>query len=823
MQPPAAQRSEHPPRQAFRRLVLPAVLACTLVPVAGYGVQAWLDPSLRLEGAPSLGALHLVVALILLWWLPAVGRLALEAARLTDPELEPEALAARLRRLPLLFWGLLLLYAALATAAYYAGGAVAAAPGALAALGRTAAAQLGTAVLVASPLYLLLLDAARSLAAGRGLQGVPPGRGAALPAVAWPLAGGMVPLALAGHGQAPPPRALWLTSAALVGLSAWLGLRLQGSRPRSSATGRQVASGFPASAAAGGGGPAAAGAAPSAGLPPGAQGVGEAAVACRAAEAAPAALLAVDATGTVRYANRAARRLLGREELLGRSLAEFLPGLGPGPGRQGPGEELETEARRPDGGRFPVLVRAAALEGAGPGEQVLQVEDISERKRREAELAYRASHDALTGLLNRHYFLQELERLVARVSRGAAGGALLYVDLDQLKFVNDTLGHAAGDRLIQEAARVLRDHTREGDLLARFGGDEFTVLLYNVDQQAALRVADNLRARFGEHRFLEGGNVYELTCSIGVALVHRHGEGAEACLERAERACARAKTLGRNQVVLDAGQGREVPPGQGPERLEGARWGERVRALLEAGRLRLLYQPIVSVNTGGVYDYEVLARLEDEEGRVISPGGFLPTVERLGLARELDRLVVARAVEALASLRQAGHPVRFSINLTPQSLGDPELLALLRERLREAGLEASVLTFEIAETAAVADLPAATAFAQALKDLGAQLALDHFGSGFGSFAYLQRLPADKLKISGAYIQGLAQSVVNQSVVRSMNQVAHALGRTTVAAMVESRETLALVRDLGVDFAEGHFLGPPQDELPRERFVDVTLH
>ncbi|RMD79180.1 MAG: EAL domain-containing protein, partial [Gammaproteobacteria bacterium] len=256
---------------------------------------------------------------------------------------------------------------------------------------------------------------------------------------------------------------------------------------------------------------------------------------------------------------------------------------------------------------------------------------------------------------------------------------------------------------------------------------------------------------------------------------------------------------------------------------EEARWGERVRALLEQGRLRLLYQPIVAVGTGAVYDYEVLARLEDEGGRVISPGGFLPTVERLGLARELDHLVVRRAVDALASLRQAGHPVRFSVNLTAHALEDPELPGLLRELLQETGLDPAALTFEITETAAVADLPAATAFAQALKELGAQLALDHFGSGFGSFAYLQRLPVDKLKISGAYVQGLSQSVVNQSVVRSMNQVAHALGRSTVAAMVESREALALVRDLGVDFAEGYFLGPPSEELPRERFLDVTLH
>lgn len=445
------------------------------------------------------------------------------------------------------------------------------------------------------------------------------------------------------------------------------------------------------------------------------------------------------------------------------------------------------------------------------------VRDITEHKMYEQKLIYQASHDALTGLFNRNYLRQELERMVARVARGNAGGVLMFIDLDQLKFINDTLGHSVGDRLLVESARLMKKHVREGDLLARYGGDEFTVLLYNTDAEGARKVAENLRARFGEFKFLEAGNAYSLTCSIGLAMIDEGVKSADECLSQAERACKNAKTLGRNQVVSHA-------PSQ-PERLgvQDIAWIERIKGLMEEERFQLVYQPIISVSTGSVYDYEVLVRMVERDGHLLNPGAFLPTAERLGLSRQLDRCVASKAIKELASLREAGQSVRFFINLTARALRDDALLKVIQDALSAAKLDASVLTFEINETAAVADLVAAGDFINALKEMGARVVLDHFGLGFSSFSYLKRLPVDALKIDGSYVQGLAQSVVNQVVVRSINQVAHALGKVTIAPHVENKEALMLLRDLGVDYAQGYFVGRPEQGISADRYISMTVH
>jgi diguanylate cyclase (GGDEF)-like protein/PAS domain S-box-containing protein len=443
--------------------------------------------------------------------------------------------------------------------------------------------------------------------------------------------------------------------------------------------------------------------------------------------------------------------------------------------------------------------------------------DITEQKVYEQKLAYQASHDALTGLFNRNYLRQELERMVARAARGNENGVLMFVDLDQLKFINDTIGHGAGDRLLVEAARLMKKHIRESDLLARYGGDEFTVLLYNVDAEGARKVAENLRARFGEFKFLEGGNAYALTCSIGLALIDETAKSADECLAQAERACKNAKTLGRNQVVFYEAVEIRRPT------IQDAAWLDRVKGLMEEESYQLVYQPIVSVTTGSVYDYEVLVRMIEAGGHVLNPGAFLPTAERLGLSQSLDRCVVEKSVHELARLREAGQSVRFFINLTSAALRDETLLSRIRDTLAETKLDASVLTFEINETAAVADLAAAGDFIRVVKEMGARVVLEHFGLGFSSFTYLKHLPVDALKIDGSYVQGLMQSVVNQVVVRSINQVAHALGKVTIAPQVENKENLMLLRDLGVDYAQGYYLGRPEQTIGSDRYISSALH
>ncbi|MGA7801231.1 MAG: EAL domain-containing protein [Gammaproteobacteria bacterium] len=433
--------------------------------------------------------------------------------------------------------------------------------------------------------------------------------------------------------------------------------------------------------------------------------------------------------------------------------------------------------------------------------------DITEQKAFQQQLAYQAEHDSLTGLFNRHYFQQELGRTVARTARSDSGCALCYIDLDQFKYINDTLGHAAGDQLLVEISELLDAHVREGDLLARFGGDEFTLLLYNVDSANALRAAEHFRVLFDNYKFFYDGKTFNITCSIGAALIDGNASSADEVLSHADLACNMAKAQGRNRINLYNPADRDKAG-----MAEDMGWAARVREMLERDRFQLVYQPIVSVNDGRVHDYEVLVRMVCDDGEVILPGGFMPAAERFGLIHSVDRWIVSRAINQLSTLRRRGHAVCFSINLSGKAFEDDALLPLIHDRLAETGLNPSWLTFEITESAAIANLSAANRFIHALKDIGCQFALDDFGSGFSSFTYLKHLPVDKLKIDGSFVQGLANTPVDQAMVQSMNQVAHALGKRTVAEYVENAETLKLLKAYGVDYAQGNYIGKPREAL-----------
>lgn len=429
--------------------------------------------------------------------------------------------------------------------------------------------------------------------------------------------------------------------------------------------------------------------------------------------------------------------------------------------------------------------------------------DITERKAFESQLAYQAQHDALTTLPNRRYFQHELERVIARVARSGTTCALFYIDLDQFKYINDTLGHAAGDRLLIEFSALLKTHVREGDVLARFGGDEFTVLLYNVDEASALRAAENMRTLVESYRFLERGSVYNVSCSIGVAMIDNGVLTADDCMAQADVACHGAKRHGRNQAHLyNAGdhdkEGMQADMG----------WAARLRETLDRDRLQIVYQPIASLSNGKIQDYEVLVRMLCDDGQIILPGGFMPAAERFGLIHNVDRWMVSKSIEHLAQLHASGQFVRFSINLSGKAFEDQKLLPLIRSRLRETNLDPSLVTFEITETAAIANLSSAISFISALKDIGCQFALDDFGSGFSSFTYLKHLPVDKLKIDGSFVQSMINTPIDQVMVRSMNQVAHALGKVTIAEFVENEETLQMLKNYGVDYAQGYHVGRP---------------
>ena len=433
--------------------------------------------------------------------------------------------------------------------------------------------------------------------------------------------------------------------------------------------------------------------------------------------------------------------------------------------------------------------------------------DITEQKRFEQELTYQAQHDKLTGLFNRSYFQSELERLISRIARSGAECALLYLDLDQFKYVNDTLGHAAGDRLLKECTEMLRKNVREGDLLARFGGDEFTVLLYNIDHSHALPVAQNIRAMFEHYKFMDSGKTFNVTCSIGLTLIDSDTHSADEALARADLACNISKSQGRNCV-------HEYSEGDSEQSAmaEDMGWAARVRDAVDNDRFQILYQPIVSLQSQQVQAYEVLLRLPTDDGQSIKPGGFIPAAERFGLMQNIDRWIVRQSMEYLAQLHGNDIQIQFAINLSGRALDDPELLPLIQAILRDTGLNPAALTFEITEDVAIANLQAARSFINRLKDLGCRMALDDFGSGFCSFTYLKHLPVDALKIDGSFIQGLTHTKIDQAMVQSMNQIAHALGKTTIAEFVENKETWRLLQEYGVDFAQGHFLGKPRSNL-----------
>jgi diguanylate cyclase (GGDEF)-like protein/PAS domain S-box-containing protein len=528
----------------------------------------------------------------------------------------------------------------------------------------------------------------------------------------------------------------------------------------------------------------------------------------------------MDATGSLTYINRACLTIYGytQEEMLRRPIHNFRSPDHPAideeaiDGLLHGRERVKFETVHVDAEGKPHFLSVSARSHKDASGRVVQISgtarDITEQKAFQHQLSYHAEHDSLTGLFNRNYFQQELERTVARVARSESDCALFYFDLDQFKYINDTLGHAAGDRLLVDVASLLSSHVRDGDLLARFGGDEFTLLLYNIDKRDVLSAAENFRALCDDYKFTEGDRPYSISCSIGVAMIDQQLTSAEEVLSHADLACNIAKQQGRNRTNLynpadsdKAGMAADMG------------WASRVREMLEHDRFQLVYQPIVSTETGAVKDYEVLVRMICDDGQIILPGGFMPAAERFGLIHSVDRWIVRRAIRQLGRQHEKGHMTSFSINLSGKAFEDSSLLPLIREMLSSTGLDPTWVTFEITETAAIENLVAAEEFISALKDIGCQFALDDFGSGFSSFAYLKHLPVDKLKIDGGFVKGMAHSSVDQAMVESMNQVAHALGKVTIAECVENERTLQILKQMGVDCAQGNHIGRPRDVLP----------
>ena len=470
--------------------------------------------------------------------------------------------------------------------------------------------------------------------------------------------------------------------------------------------------------------------------------------------------------------------------------------------------QFETMHRNKEGNEICLSFNARAQADAdGNITQITgTTRDITATKKYQRQLSYQAEHDALTGLYNRRFFQQELERLIARVARNSETSGLLYIDLDQFKYINDTLGHHAGDELLIEISNMISAHAREGDLFARFGGDEFTLLLYNIEPDNLEKAAENFRRLFDEFVFYHEGNGFSISCSIGAALIDNNTRTSEQAMSHADLACNLAKSRGRNCVNIYKAEDRDE---QGMADDMG--WAARVKDMIDNDRFILAYQPIVETNSGQIVDYELLLRMPSDDGQMILPGGFMPAAERFGMINNLDNWMIKHAFTELANIHEQGTKAHFSINLSDRAIEDKNLIALIQAQFDRTGLAPEYLSFEISESAIITHLTLATAFLAELKKLGCLCTLDDFGSGFCSFGYLKDLPVDRIKIDGSVIKDIAHNEVDRALVQSMNQIAHVMGMVTIAECVEDEATLVILKELGVDYVQGHHLGRPMQE------------
>ncbi|MDO8209260.1 bifunctional diguanylate cyclase/phosphodiesterase [Conexibacter sp. CPCC 206217] len=443
---------------------------------------------------------------------------------------------------------------------------------------------------------------------------------------------------------------------------------------------------------------------------------------------------------------------------------------------------------------------------------IKQLEDISDRKRFEGQLAYLADHDALTGLYNRRAFQRELDE---RTVQGSNGGAVVVIDLDHFKDINDTLGHAAGDEVIVRVARLLAKRLRKTDVLGRLGGDEFATLLSGVGREEAEAViAELLRVVREQSVVVEDGHPIGLTASAGIALFDADTPlSGEELLVSADIAMYDAKEAGRDRHAISSET--EQRQQQMTERMA---WSQRMRDALEQGTFVLYQQPVVDLQTGLPKSHELLLRMRGDNGELIPPAAFLPIAERSGLITEIDRWVTHQAIATIAEQRRAGREIRLAVNLSGASVSDPALLDMIERDLAKMAPPPGSLIFEVTETAAIVNLDRARTFAATLAELGCELALDDFGAGFGSFYYLKRLPFDYLKIDGDFIRQLTSSHEDQLVVRAIVEIARGLGKRTVAEFVGDEATMELLRELGVNDGQGFHLGRP---APLEDLIAAT--
>jgi diguanylate cyclase (GGDEF)-like protein/PAS domain S-box-containing protein len=538
-----------------------------------------------------------------------------------------------------------------------------------------------------------------------------------------------------------------------------------------------------------------------------------------------------DANGKLVYMNPVAEELIGTrlENVRGKPVNEVFSFISEGERealenpllrcireKQVIGLDDQSVLLRPDGTEYPIDDSTAPiLDSAGQTMgAVLVFSDVSQQRFLSRQLTHQASHDPLTGLINRREFEERLKRAIAEVSVGKNQHVLFFMDLDQFKVVNDTCGHVAGDALLRQISAAFERELRHSDTLARLGGDEFGVLLEHCPTEQAMHIADQLLTAARDLRFTWNGRVFPIGVSIGIVPINADSESHTEIMRTADAACYVAKDRGRNRVQLfqpdDAFLARRTGDMQ---------WFTRIGHALEENRFVLHGQPIRALTKDFADDayVEVLVRMKDEDGQLISPGAFIPAAERYNQMPQLDRWVVNSAIawyaEQLHGRRISKLPT-LGINLSGTSVSDAGFLEFIRTTLKARDVPARALCFEITETAAITHMKRAVHFMNELRETGCRFALDDFGSGMSSFAYLKNLPVDFIKIDGNFVREMHKDVVDLAMTEAINRIGHVMNIPTIAESVENQETLEMLQELGVNYAQGFHIARPMllDEL-----------
>jgi diguanylate cyclase (GGDEF)-like protein len=423
---------------------------------------------------------------------------------------------------------------------------------------------------------------------------------------------------------------------------------------------------------------------------------------------------------------------------------------------------------------------------------------------RDARLLKLANHDVLTGLFNRRRLIDELKKEIDNVSVNDGTSALLFIDLDQFKYVNDTCGHPAGDRLIRKVADQLKRSVDDRGFVARFGGDEFAVLANGMNKRKAGKLADNILEDMRRLAHIENSNVFHVHCSIGITMITSDKFDHNEIFAQADIACREAKASGRNRLEFYSMSAREAE-----KMVADVGWMAKLREAIDKDLFTLAYQPIVQISTGKITHHEVLLRMQGDNGKSIAPDAFLPAAVRFGMMAEIDSWVVTHAIAALAEYRKKHPGLRFSINLSANAFETADLAEIVQVNLERHGVPANSIIIEITESLAVRHLSYVEQQMAALRRLGCELALDDFGTGYSSFGYLQRLPMDYIKIDGCFIRDLVKNPVDQKMVRLIGEIGREAGMKTIAEYVKDGPALALLGELGIDFAQGYYIGRPE--------------